>query len=83
MLQCHTIVMPIADELPGMWRGFTPHVIWHFTAGFGAYCDIVFLCCCRMEELDIPYQIHYVFGIIPTISTKEDGVSSPSQKKLS
>lgn len=70
MLQCHK-VLPLADALPGILQGATPHVVWHFTAGFGTYCIICFFCCCRMEALNIPFEVTMVNGILPTISKVE------------
>lgn len=80
MLQCHNVVVPIADELPGWWKGFTPHVIWHFAAGFGTYCTIVTLCCCRMEELKIPFHVKFVGGILPILL--KDNQPNDEKKKL-
>jgi hypothetical protein len=47
--------------------GITPHVTWHFGAGFAAYCAITCLECCRMEELDITYKVRFIGGLFPVI----------------
>ena len=65
MHYCHA-VLNIADTLlPGLWKGMTPHVLWHFASGFGCYCAAACLTACRLEELKIPFQLEYMFGIVP------------------
>lgn len=45
----------------------TPHVVWHFCAGFGAYCAIVFIVSCRCECLRAPLTVTNWMGIIPIL----------------
>jgi len=63
MYMCQWILANIAT----IFNGATMHVVWHLSAGFGAYCAIVCLECCRMDALELPYQEYYVFGLIPVI----------------
>lgn len=71
MIQCER-VRKFSDKLPRFIKGATPHIIWHFTAGFSGYCIITCLCCSRMEELNIPYTKHNILGFIPVIKTRTD-----------
>jgi len=71
MMHCNAFIN-VVDTIP-FWfiKGVTPHIIWHFAAGYGAYCAILCLCCCRMEELDIPYDCQYMLGLLPAVFRKE------------
>ena len=68
MLQCKSFI----GQADHFLHGLTPHVLWHFGAGFAAYCTIVSLECCRMEELGIPYKAKFIGGVFPLISTDVD-----------
>jgi len=68
MLQCKSFIESSNVYL----HGLTPHVFWHFGAGLSAYCAIVALECCRMEELGIPYKAKFIGGLFPMISTDVD-----------
>lgn len=57
MLHCH----------PSWLYGLTWHIVWHFTAGFGAYCTIVYLESFRMQSLGRDFSLRYIFGFIPVI----------------
>mmetsp|Transcript_7094 Transcript_7094/g.10166 ORF Transcript_7094/g.10166 Transcript_7094/m.10166 type:complete len:286 (-) Transcript_7094:478-1335(-) len=70
MFQCETFINS-ANSLPFLLKGITPHVIWHFGAGYAAYCAIICLACCRMEELNIKYDFHLLGYILPTIKLSE------------
>lgn len=72
MLHCHRVVLPYAHRLPGIWEGATPHVIWHFAAGFGAYCCIVALYCARLEELKMPFYVQMLGGVVPIIGLPQE-----------
>jgi len=65
MLRCREFI----DYADKYFYGMTPHVAWHFGAGFGAYCVIVSLECCRLEELQIPYKVKFFGGVFPLVST--------------
>jgi hypothetical protein len=41
----------MADALPGILKGLTPHAVWHLAAGLGGYCAVIQLVCCRCEAL--------------------------------
>ena len=72
MLLCHH-VSTIADSLPFWALGITPHVIWHFAAGIGAYVLTLCCACCRMETLGINYKLAMVLGgILPILIVFED-----------
>ena len=80
MLLCHH-VRGVADALPGWLGGMTPHVIWHCAAGMGAYLLTLSCCCCRAEELGIPYTLRFVFGgIVPVVLVDEPNVVSDKAK---
>jgi len=70
MLQCHHL-LSIVNQSKGLFstllRGATPHVIWHFGSGYGAYCFILSLVCVRMEKLNIPYGIRFQPRILPFV----------------
>lgn len=51
--------------------GVTPHVLWHYGAGFAAHCAIVCLECCRMDELDVNYKVTFFGGIFPLVKRVE------------
>lgn len=71
MLYCDSVVLPFADNvLTGRFRGLTPHVIWHFAAGYGGYCQVVGLLCCRCEALKIPVTVQFWLGIVPVIQQR-------------
>jgi len=48
-------------------HGLTWHIIWHFAAGFGAYCTIVYLESFRMQSLAKDFSARYILGFIPII----------------
>jgi dihydroceramidase len=70
MLQCKSFIMKADESL----FGITPHVIWHFGAGFSAYCTILCLECCRMEELNVEYDAKFIGGLLPFVSRKAGSV---------
>lgn len=63
MMQCHNFVH-IVD---GLFLGMTPHVLWHFCAGFSAYVCILLLEVIRMEQLDIPYEVRFLLLFFPVV----------------
>jgi dihydroceramidase len=65
MIYCDSGVKEIADSLPGILKGMTPHVVWHLAAGLGGYCAVIQLVCCRCEALGLPISIHFFGGIVP------------------
>ena len=76
MLQCHRFVDVVNQHLWGM----TPHVLWHFGAGYGAYCIILSLECCRLDKLQIPYMVSFqAGGLFPVVvTTRAEGSSNSS-----
>ena len=48
-------------------NGITVHVLWHFAAAFGTYCAISCASACRMEELEIPFRLTYLGGVVPVM----------------
>jgi dihydroceramidase len=72
MLYCDSVVLPFADNvLTGPFRGLTPHIMWHFAAGYGGYCQAMNLVCCRFEALQIPVTFHYWLGIVPVVQQQQ------------
>jgi len=67
MLLCNEHVIPVANSLPGPFRGMTPHVVWHIAAGLGGYCGAANLCLCRMEALGMDHSVSYLLGIVPVL----------------
>ena len=65
MLQCDSFIHYADNYLHGM----TPHVLWHFCAGFAAYCAIVALECIRLDQLQIPSKIEFWKGFFPLVTT--------------
>jgi hypothetical protein len=63
MIQCHNFV----HITNGFFLGMTPHVLWHFCAGFSAYVCILVLEVIRMEHLDIPYDARFTLCIFPVV----------------
>jgi hypothetical protein len=63
MMQCNNFVH-IADRL---FLGMTPHILWHFCAGFSAYVCILLLEVIRMEQLDIPYEARFLLLFFPVV----------------
>jgi dihydroceramidase len=55
-----------------LWKGITPHVIWHFAAGYGTYCAIACAVAGRMEELQIPFRRKYLLLVIPVLVRTDD-----------
>lgn len=70
MLHCEWSLATISSNMYGM----TPHVIWHFTAGYGAYCTIVYLETFRMQGLRRSFSAKFLLGCIPIII--DDGASA-------
>lgn len=68
MLRCKSFIKKADESL----FGITPHVIWHFGAGFSAYCTILCLECCRMEELNVEYDAKFIGGLVPFVSRKAE-----------
>jgi len=61
---CHSY-LGFVNDLPGMLRGMTPHVLWHFVAAYASYCSVACAVSCRLEELKIPFRLEYLFGCVP------------------
>lgn len=59
----------LLDTVSNVWLGgMTPHVLWHFCAGLGAYCFVLFVAACRCDILRIPITIQcYCAGVVPVI----------------
>ena len=64
MLLCQWSLDTIANNMLGV----TPHVAWHFVAGYGAYCTIVYLESFRMNALKRKYVLKFILGCIPVLS---------------
>jgi len=75
MLLCHHVVEFSDNQLPGVLRGMTPHVAWHFAAGLGGYCMPLSLMAARCEILGIPFRVNWLLGVMPLFS--------PELKKIS
>jgi dihydroceramidase len=73
MLLCEQVVLPAAAAaaesslLPGPCNGMTPHVLWHFAAGYGGYACALFLLCCRLDALGVSYRRDSWWGVFPII----------------
>ena len=78
MFHCDTIL----KHTPESFLYMTPHIIWHFAAGFGAYCYIVCLEACRMGALGLPFKEEYIFGCIPIIVAGCSQDDSSTIKKI-
>jgi hypothetical protein len=59
MVMCDHGVLAVANHY---WFGMTPHVVWHFCAGYATYCGLLFLTACRCEELGRPFQVNFWCG---------------------
>ena len=66
-LRC-TNLLPFYDVLPYFLRVCTLHVVWHATAGFGAYTIVQFLVACRMNTFGLPCEIRWIMGVIPVVA---------------
>lgn len=85
MLLCHHGILEFADnQLPGLLRGMTPHVIWHLAAGLGGYCATLFLMSVRCETLGVPFAVHWFLGFVPicspVLSEKSVSLNKPQQR---
>mmetsp|Transcript_16960 Transcript_16960/g.21457 ORF Transcript_16960/g.21457 Transcript_16960/m.21457 type:complete len:272 (+) Transcript_16960:57-872(+) len=66
------VEMLLCDWILGFYNRFlfgaTVHCLWHFAAGLGAYCCIVFFECCRTEELGLSFRVDYILGgVVPVV----------------
>lgn len=61
------MLQPVYRALPNVLKGCTFHVVWHATAGFGAYTILQFLAVCRMSVLARPCRIRWIFGFLPVV----------------
>lgn len=68
MLQCHKFVH-LADKF---CYGLTPHVLWHFLAGFAAYTVILLLEVVRLEHLEIPFEVIFLCHFFPVVRRTYD-----------
>jgi dihydroceramidase len=69
ILCCKWVLLNIAANMFGM----TPHILWHFSAGYAGYCTIVYLESFRMQALRKSFSAKYLLGIIPLIVPTSDG----------
>jgi dihydroceramidase len=76
MILCNSGVLDMADALPGILKGLTPHVVWHLAAGLGGYCAVIQVVCCRCEALGFPISIRFVGGIVPVFVEAADSSSN-------
>ena len=67
MQLCYHGVEDAANRLPGLLRGMTPHVLWHFAAGLGGYCLPIFLMLVRCETLGVPFTVYWLLGVLPLV----------------
>jgi dihydroceramidase len=72
MILCDAGVLDMADALPGIMKGLTPHVVWHLAAGLGGYCAVIQLACFRCEALGLPFSIQFVGGVVPVFAEAAD-----------
>jgi len=68
MLLCHHVIGFADNRIPWIFRGATPHVIWHFASGLGGYCAPLFLMAMRCEILGAPYTVNFFLGVVPLVS---------------
>jgi dihydroceramidase len=76
MILCDAGVLDVANALPGIMKGLTPHVVWHLAAGLGGYCQVIQLVCCRCVALGLPISIQFVGGVLPVFVEAADSSSS-------
>lgn len=76
MLFCDKGVLSLSNAY---FFGITPHIVWHFCAGYGSYCGLVYLACCRCEALRKPFQVHFWWGIVPVVTANDEYDSKDSQ----
>lgn len=57
------------------FAGMTPHVVWHFCAGFGAYCLILFMIACRCDLLCQPVRLAYWCKSVPVLRVVDEKVA--------
>jgi dihydroceramidase len=81
MIYCDSGVKDVADSLPGILKGMTPHIVWHLAAGLGGYCAVIQLVCCRCEALGLPISILFVGGIVPVFVKEESARDAASSFK--
>jgi dihydroceramidase len=80
MILCDSGVLDMADALPGILKGLTPHVVWHLAAGLGGYCAVIQLVCCRCEALGLPISIRFFGGIVPVFVDEPTDASSKTTR---
>ena len=76
VLFCQWTLDTVASRLYGM----TPHILWHFTAGYGAYATIVYLESFRMQALYRPFEAKFLFGFIPIVVVAKDNDGNNNNK---
>lgn len=75
MLLCQWYLDTVGSRMYGM----TPHILWHFVAGYSAYCTIVYLEILRMNALHKKVDVKYLLGLVPALI--EDKSSTKNAKK--
>jgi hypothetical protein len=81
MLGCSIFINSI-DLWPGLLAGITPHVMWHFAAGYSGYCAILSLYCSRMEHFNTSFEVWYICYVIPVV-TRADPIDVMNCKNSS
>mmetsp|Transcript_11514 Transcript_11514/g.14416 ORF Transcript_11514/g.14416 Transcript_11514/m.14416 type:complete len:275 (-) Transcript_11514:188-1012(-) len=82
MFFCDTF-LDTYNKLPSLLKGMTVHVVWHIAAGFGTYHVIVFLECCRLEELNLQFNVVNRLGIIPiAVLNSKEATNTGHSKKI-
>jgi hypothetical protein len=78
MVMCDYGVLELANHY---WFGMTPHVVWHFCAGYATYCGLLFLTACRCEELGRPFQVDFwCGGLCPVMMASPFSSAAAKQK---
>ncbi len=80
MLSCEWTLDVIASTTRGGGFGMTPHVAWHFIAGYAAYCTILYLESFRMNALSRKYGLRFLLGVVPVL-IDDDGDNDDDEKK--
>jgi hypothetical protein len=78
MVMCDYGVLELANHY---WFGMTPHVVWHFCAGYATYCGLLFLTACRCEELGRPFQVDFWCGGLCPVMMAVSPFSSAAAKQ--
>jgi dihydroceramidase len=65
------------DYIASYMVGITPHVVWHFTAGYGAYVTAVYLESFRLQALKKEFHAKYLMGFVPILLLGKECMKRP------